>query len=119
MLLWAPTIPAGDAEFITQKHNFSEMFDQELFLGKGKILKQHKNGHLVLEDGKLVWDEKVNIKGGPKMEFLEEHKLDENSLPQECFNAFLPIYDRKIATHIMGTHHTGHTSGQVTQTRRH
>ena len=51
----------------------------------------------ILEDGKLVWDEKVNIKGGPKMEFLEEHKLDENSLPQELFNAFLPIYDGKIS----------------------
>ena len=95
--LRAPTIPADDTEFIPQKHNFSETFDRELFLGKEKILKRHKNGHLVLEDGKLVWDENVNIKGGPKMEFLEEHKLDENNLPQEWFNAFLPIYDGKIS----------------------
>ena len=95
--LRAPTIPADDAEFIPQKHNFSETFDPELFLGKEKIPKRHKNGHLVLEDGKLVWDEKVNIKGGPKMEFLEEHKLDVNSLPQEWFNAFLPIYNGKIS----------------------
>ena len=96
-LLRAPTIPADNAEFVPQKHYFSEMFDRELFLGKEKIPKQHRNGHLVLEDGKLVWDEKVNIKGGPKMEFLEEHKLDVNSLPQEWFNAFLPIYDGKIS----------------------
>ena len=95
--LRAPTIPADNAEFVPQKHNFSETFDRELFLGKGKIRKRHKNGHLVLEDGKLVWDEKVNIKGGPKMEFLEEHKLDVNSLPQEWFNGFLPIYDGKIS----------------------
>ena len=37
MLLRAPTIHADDAEFIPQKHNFSETFNQELFLGKGKI----------------------------------------------------------------------------------
>ena len=37
--LRAPTIPADDAEFIPQKHNFSETFDRELFLGKEKIPK--------------------------------------------------------------------------------
>ena len=31
------------------------------------------------------------------MKFLGEHKLDENSLPQEWFNAFLPIYIGKIS----------------------
>ena len=44
-------------------------------------------------DGKQQWEEKVSVKGGLKMEFLLDNGLDENSTPQECFKAFLPIYD--------------------------
>ena len=40
-------------------------------------------------------EERVNIKGGPKADFLLEKGLNESSRPQDWFNAFLPIFDRK------------------------
>ena len=40
-------------------------------------------------------EERVNIKGGPKANFLLEKGLNESSKPQDWFNAFLPIFDRK------------------------
>ena len=58
-----------------------------------KFPKLHHNGHPVVVDGKQQWEEKVSVKGGPKMEFLLDNGLDENSTPQEWFKAFLPIYD--------------------------
>ena len=93
--LRAPTIPEDDATFVPQKHNFSETFDRAPFLGKEKVPRRHRNGNPVLQDGKKVWDEKLNNNGGPKIEFLEEHGLNVDSSPQEWFKAFLPIYDGK------------------------
>ena len=49
--LRAPTIPADDAEFIPQKHNFSETFDRELFLGKEKFQNHTKMDTLYLKMG--------------------------------------------------------------------
>ena len=58
--LRAPTIPEDDAAFIPQKHNFSETFDRAQFLGKEKVPRCHRNGNPVIQDGKKVWDEKLN-----------------------------------------------------------
>ena len=80
-LMHAPTIPVEDAEFIPQKHNFGP--------------KLHHNGVPVRVNGKQQMEERVNIKGGPKSNFLLAKGLNESSKPQDWFNAFLPIFDRK------------------------
>ena len=90
----APTIPINEAAFVPQKHNFSQIFDHAPFLGLEKIPRHHRNGRSVIHDGKPVYEEKVNVMGGPKTDFLLKHGLGERSSPQEWFNAFLPLYDR-------------------------
>ena len=89
----APAIPINEAAFVPQKHNFSQIFDHGPFLGLPKIPKCHRNGWSVIHDGKPVFEEKVNVMGGPKSDFLLRHGLGERSSPQEWFNAFLPLYD--------------------------
>ena len=76
-LMHAPTIPVEDAKFIPQKHNFGP--------------KLHHNGVPVRVNGKQQMEERVNIKGGPKSNFLLAKGLNESSKPQDWFNAFLPI----------------------------
>ena len=87
----APTIPITEAAFVPQKHNFSQIFDHAPFFGLEKIPKHHCNGRSVIHDGKPVFEEKVNVMGGPKTDFLLKHGLGERSSPQEWFNAFLPL----------------------------
>ena len=94
-LMHAPTIPVEDAEFIPQKHNFAERFNRECFVGKEKVPKLHRNGVPVRVNGKRQMEERVNIKGGPKADFLLEKGLNESSKPHDWFNAFLPIFDGK------------------------
>ena len=94
-LMHIPTIPVEDAEFVPQKHNFAERFDRECFIGKEKVPKFHRNGVPVRVNGKQQMEERVTIKGGPKADFLLEKGLNESSKPQDWFNAFLPIFDRK------------------------
>ena len=89
----APTIPINEAAFVPQKHNFSQIFDHAPFLGLEKIPKRHRNGQSVIHDGKPVFEEKVNVMGGPKTDFLLKHGLGKRSSLQEWFNAFLPLYD--------------------------
>ena len=91
--LCAPTVPEEDAAFVPPKHDFVETFDRTPFIGMAKFPKLHCNGCPVVVDGKEQWEEKVSLKGGPKMEFLLDNGLDENSTPQEWFKAFLPIYN--------------------------
>ena len=93
--LHVPTVPEEDAAFVPSKHDFAETFDHAPFVGTAKFPKLHHNGCPVVVDGKHQWEEKVSVKGGPKMEFLLDNGLDENSTPQEWFKAFLPIYDRR------------------------
>ena len=88
-----PTVPADKMSFLPQKHDIVEEFDHLPFVGKGKILKFHRNGHPVMNDGQPVWTEQPNIKGGPKVEFVHENGLSVDSAPQDWFNAFLPLYD--------------------------
>ena len=94
-LMHAPTIPVEDAKFIPQKPNFAERFDRECFVGNEKVPKLHRNGVPVRVNGKQQMEERVNIKGGPKANFLLEKGLNESSKPQDWFNAFLPNFDRK------------------------
>ena len=94
-LMHAPTIPVEDAEFIPQKHNFAERFDHECFVGREKVPKFHRNGVPMRVNGKQQMEERVTIIGGPEADFLLEKGLNESSKPQEWFNAFLPIFDRK------------------------
>ena len=91
--LHAPTVPADDASFLAQKHDFAEEFDRLPFVGKEKIPKFHRNGCPVMKDGKQVFTEQFNSKGGPKAEFIQDNKLGVDSTPQDWFNAFLPLYD--------------------------
>ena len=92
-MLHAPTVPADDASFLPQKHDFAEEFDHLPFVGKEKIPKFHCNGRPVMKDGKQVFTEQFNSKGGPKAEFMQDNKLGVDSTPQDWFNAFLPLYD--------------------------
>ena len=92
-MLHAPTVPPGDASFLPQKHEFAEEFDRLPFVGKEKIPKFHRNGCPVMKDGKQVFTEQFNSKGGPKAEFIQDNKLGVDSTPQDWFNAFLPLYD--------------------------
>ena len=94
-LMHAPTIPVEDAKFVPQKHNFAERFDCECFVGKEKVPKLHRNGVPVRVNGKQQMEERVNIKGGPKADFLLEKGLNESSKPQDWFSAFLAIFDGK------------------------
>ena len=91
----APTIPVEDAEFVPQKHNFAERFDRECFVGREKVLKFHRNCVPMRVNGKQQMEERVTIIGGPKADFLLEKGLNESSKPQDWFNAFLPIFERK------------------------
>ena len=92
--LRAPTVPEEDAAFVPSKHDFAETFDHAPFVRMAIFPKLHHNGCPVVVDGKQQWEEKVSVKGGPKMEFLLDNGLDENSTPQEWLKAFHPIYDR-------------------------
>ena len=65
----APTIPINEAAFVPQKHNFSQIFDHAPFLWLEKIPKHHHSGWSVIHDGKPVFEEKVNVMGGPKTDF--------------------------------------------------
>ena len=94
-LMHAPTIPVEDAEFVPQKHNFAERFDRECFVGREKVLKFYHNGVPMRVNGKQQMEERVTIIGGPKADFLLEKGLNESSKPQDWFNAFHPIFDRK------------------------
>ena len=93
-MLHAPTVPADDASFLPRKHYFAEEFDCLPFVGKEKIPKFHHNGRPVMKDGKQVFTEQFNTKGGPKVEFIQDNKLGVDSTPQDWFNAFLPLYNR-------------------------
>ena len=92
-MLHAPTVPADGASFLPQKHDFAEEFDHLPFVGKEKILKFHCNCHPVMKDGKQVFTEQFNSKGGPTAVFIQDNKLRVDSTPQDWFNAFLPLYD--------------------------
>ena len=46
-----------------------------------------------MKDGKQVFTEQFNSKGGPKAEFIQDNKLGVDSTPQDWFYAFLPLYD--------------------------
>ena len=94
-LMHTPTIPVEDAEFIPQKDNFVERFNHECFVGSEKVPKLHHNGVPVRVNGKQQMEERVNIKGGLKANFLLEKGLNESSNPQDWFNAFLPDFDRE------------------------
>ena len=93
--LHAPTIPEEDAAFVPQKHNFAEMFERSPFLGCQKILCRHHNGHQMHNPhtNQLMWNDKVNIKGGPRAEWLKANNLETNSSPPDWFQAFLPVFD--------------------------
>ena len=93
--LHAPTIPEEDATFVPQKHNFAEMFECSPFLGFQKIPHRHRNGHQMHNPhtNQLMWNDEVNIKGGPRAEWLKTNNLDTNSSPADWFQAFLPIFD--------------------------
>ena len=73
--LHAPTVPPGNASFLPQKLDFAEEFDCLPFVGKEKIPKFHCNGRPVMKDGKQVFTEQFNSKGGPKAEFIQDNKL--------------------------------------------
>ena len=93
--LRAPTIPEEDAAFVPQKHTFAETFEHSPFLGYQKISHQHHNGHQMHDPhtNQLMWNDKVNIKGGPRAEWLKANNLDTNSPPADWFQAFLPVFD--------------------------
>ena len=93
--LHAPTIPEEDTLFVPQKHNFAETFDCSPFLGCQKIPHRHCNGHQMHDPhtNQPMWNEEVNINGGPRADWLKANNLDGNSSPADWFQAFLPVFD--------------------------
>ena len=93
--LHAPTIPEEDALFVPQKHNFAETFDRSPFVGCQKIPRRHRNGHQMHDPhtNQPMWNEEVNINGGPRADWLKANHLDGNSSPADWFQAFLPVFD--------------------------
>ena len=55
--LHGPTVSRQDASFLPQKHNFAEVFDHEPFVAKEKVLRFHRNGRAMLNNGQTVWTE--------------------------------------------------------------
>ena len=94
-MLHAPTIPEEDALFVPQKHNFAETFDRSPFVGCQKIPSRHHNGHQMHDPhtNQPMWNEEVNINGGPRADWLKANHLDGNSSPADWFQAFLPVFD--------------------------
>ena len=104
--LHAPTIPEEDALFERQKHNFAETFDRSPFVGCQKIPHHHRNGHQMHDPhtNQPMWNEEVNINGGPRADWLKANHLDGNSSPADWFQAFLPVFDGSCR--CMGFKHT-------------
>ena len=94
-MLHAPTIPEEDALFVPQKHNFAETFDHSPFLGCQKIPCHHCNEHQMHDPhtNQPMWNEEVNINGGPRADWLKANHFDGNSSPADWFQAFLPVFD--------------------------
>ena len=94
-MLHAPTIPEEDAVFVPQKHNFAETFDCSPFLGCQKIPHCHCNGHQMHapHTNQPMWNEEVNVNGGPRADRLKANNLNGNSSPADWFQAFLPVFD--------------------------
>ena len=94
-MLHAPTIPEEDALFVPQKHNFAETFDCSPFVGCQKIPCRHRNGHQMHDPhtNQPMWNEEVNINGGPRADWLKAIHLNGNSSPADWFQAFLPVFD--------------------------
>ena len=40
----APTVPSEDVAFLSQKHDFAEVFNRQPFIGKEKVQRFHQNG---------------------------------------------------------------------------
>ena len=78
-----------------QKHNFAETFDRSSFLGCQKIPHCHCNGHQMHDPhtNQPMWNEEVNINGGPRADWLKTKNLDGTSSPADWFQAFLPVFD--------------------------
>ena len=116
-MLHAPTIPEEDALFVPQKHNFAETFDCSPFLGCHKIPCHHHNGHQMHDPhtNQPMWNEEVNINGGPRADWLKANNLNGNSSPADWFQAFLPVFDGSCHHPLVSiqTHHLGCTSGQI------
>ena len=93
--LHAPTIPEEDALFVAQKHNFTETFDHFPFLGCQKIPCCHRNGHQMHDPhtNQPMWNEEVNINGGPRADWLKANNLDSNSSPADWLHAVCPVFD--------------------------
>ncbi|KAL7562479.1 hypothetical protein ACA910_005453 [Epithemia clementina (nom. ined.)] len=95
-----PTVPEEDNDFVAQKHNFQELFDRAPFLGKKKVPKCHQNGHQMKDSStnQLLWNDEVDVKGGPRAEWILEQGLSSASHPADWFDAFLPVYDGTTRT---------------------
>ena len=94
--LHAPTVSPEEERFMVVKHNFPQKFDREPFTGSVKKGCFHPNGKTKKAQGKQVF-ETISLEkaGRPCPKFLKKHNLTRDSLPQDWFNAFLPVYGKK------------------------
>ena len=44
-----------------------------------------------------MWNEEVNINGGPRADWLKANHLDGNSSPADWFQTFLPVFDGRLS----------------------
>mmetsp|Transcript_34408 Transcript_34408/g.74376 ORF Transcript_34408/g.74376 Transcript_34408/m.74376 type:complete len:121 (-) Transcript_34408:1533-1895(-) len=94
---------------ITKKYGYSVQFDKEPFSGtttnlpkaqrrtqQRKKKRVGKSLSLMRKNwpGNVQKDKENCVKGGPNMEFLRRHMLDEHSHPMDCFNALMPLTPR-------------------------
>ena len=79
--------PTSDYVPVVEKRNYSQTFDQALFVGVDKVDKidRFKKRKIDQATGKFI-QETVNIEnGGPTSEILLENNSDHTSLPHEWF----------------------------------
>ena len=75
--LVAPTVHAAKGTVEPPKFNINAEFDREPFTATSKEYKVDRRGDVKTDkSGKPVYEEKIREKGRPKLEWLEQNKLN-------------------------------------------
>ena len=88
----SPTAPENETGYVPIKHNFSETFERNNFLGKVSTPKRMKNGQLRQDDkGSPTKFEDVEVKKGcVNTDFFLKHGLNATSEPVDWVEDFWP-----------------------------
>jgi hypothetical protein len=87
----APTIPVGEADFVSVKHDFAEVFNRPIFSGTYERVVTHRNTRVRYDmNGNLRTECLPRDKGGPDPAFIKKHKLSIHSHPADYAEVFIP-----------------------------